>query len=200
MENINKKTIIVASANKGKLKEISEMLSEYNVIGYKSLGLDFEIEETGTTFYENAKIKATAVMQATGHAVLADDSGLCVDALNGAPGIYSARYSEDGTDENNNKLLLENLKNVATEQRTAKFVCCMVMVFPNGKEIFAEGETKGIIAEYPQGENGFGYDPLFISSDLNKCLGVASPQEKNTISHRSRALNKLIKLLREYEK
>ena len=186
-QNNQKKKLIVASANKGKLKEIAELLPDYEVIGYKTLGLDFEIEENGTTFRENAYIKAKAVMQATNLPVLADDSGICVDALNGAPGIYSARYSKEGTDEKNVEFLLENLKGVPTEKRGAKFVCAMVMLFPNGKEIFSLGETFGTITDKPYGTNGFGYDPIFISKDLNQCLGLASAKDKNSISHRGRA-------------
>lgn len=191
-----KKKLIVASANKGKLKEIAELLPDYEVIGYKTLGLNFDIEENGTSFRENAYIKAKAVMQATNLPVLADDSGICVDALNGEPGIYSARYSKEGTDEKNVEFLLENLKGVPTEKRGAKFVCAMVMLFPNGKEIYSLGETFGTITDKPYGTNGFGYDPIFISKDLNQCLGLASAEDKNSISHRGRALKGITEQLK----
>ena len=162
------------------------MMPEFIVKGYKELGLDFEIEENGTTFYENALIKAKAVSDALNLPALADDSGICVDVLDGAPGIYSARYAGDGIDEHNNQLLLKNLLN--EKNRKAKFVCCMVLYSPDGKIITATGETHGSILYAPEGDNGFGYDPIFFSDDLNKCLGVASSEEKNTISHRFRAI------------
>lgn len=186
---MEKQTIVLASGNKHKIKEIGEMLTEYNVVGYKDLGYDFEIEEDGNTFYENALIKAKAVSNALNLPALADDSGICVDALDGMPGIYSARYAGDGVDEHNNQLLLKNMEGI--ENRNAKFVCCMVFYKPNGEIITATGETHGKILYKTQGENGFGYDPLFFSDDLQKCLGVASAEEKNTISHRFRALQAL---------
>jgi XTP/dITP diphosphohydrolase len=184
-----KQTIVLASGNKHKIKEIGEMLKDYNVVGYKDLGYDFEIEEDGKTFYENALIKAKAVSNALNLPALADDSGICVEALNGMPGIYSARYAGDGIDEHNNKLLLKNME--GQTNRKAKFVCCMVFYKPNGEIITATGETHGKILCEEQGENGFGYDPLFFSDDLKKCLGIASAEEKNTISHRFRALEAL---------
>ena len=187
--NKEKQTIVLASGNKHKIKEIGEMLQDYNVVGYKDLGLDFEIEEDGKTFYENALIKAKAVSDALNLPALADDSGICVDALDGNPGIYSARYAGDGIDEHNNQLLLKNM--LGKENRKAKFVCCMVFYKPNGEIITATGETHGEIMHETQGENGFGYDPLFFSDDLKKCLGVATAEEKNTISHRFRALQAL---------
>lgn len=186
-----KQRIVLASGNAHKIKEIGQMLPEFEVVGYKDLGYDFEIEEDGTTFYENALIKAKAVATALNLPTLADDSGICVDVLNGEPGIYSARYAGDGIDEHNNQLLLKNLQGV--ENRKAKFVCCMVFYKPNGEIVTATGETHGTIMHECQGENGFGYDPLFMSDDLNKCLGIATAEEKNTISHRYRA----IKALRE---
>lgn len=184
-----KQTIVLASGNKHKIKEISEMLVDYNVVGYKDFGLDFEIEENGNSFYENALIKARAVSDALNMPALADDSGICVDALDGMPGIYSARYAGDGIDEHNNELLLKNMQKM--ENRRAKFVCCMVFYKPNGEIITATGETYGSILYDIQGVNGFGYDPLFFSDDLQKCLGVATAEEKNTISHRFRALSAL---------
>ena len=184
-----KQRIVLASGNTHKIKEIGQMLPDFEVVGYKDLGFDFEIEEDGTTFYENALIKAKAVATALNLPALADDSGICVDALDGQPGIFSARYAGDGVDEHNNELLLENMQGV--ENRKAKFVCCMVFYKPNGEIITATGETHGKIMYECQGENGFGYDPLFMSDDLNKCLGVATAEEKNTISHRFRAIQAL---------
>ena len=188
-----KKTIVLASANKGKIREISKMLPNFNVVGYKDMGLDFDIEENGTSFYENALIKAKAVSEALNLPSLADDSGLEVDSLGNAPGIYSARYSESGTDEDNNKLLLKNLEG---KERRARFVCCMVY-YDNGEIITHSGKTEGEILFSEQGTNGFGYDPLFLSYDLNKSLGVATEQEKNSISHRSRALKGIVDKLVE---
>ncbi len=184
-----KQRIVLASGNAHKIKEIGQMLPDFEVVGYKDLGFDFEIEEDGTTFYENALIKAKAVATALNLPALADDSGICVDALDGQPGIFSARYAGDGVDEHNNELLLKNMEGV--ENRKAKFVCCMVFYKPNGEIITATGETHGKIMYECQGENGFGYDPLFMSDDLNKCLGVATAEEKNTISHRFRAIQAL---------
>ncbi len=184
-----KQKLVLASGNKHKIKEISQMLPEFEVVGYKDFGYDFEIEENGKTFYENALIKAKTVSEVLSLPALADDSGICVDALNGEPGIYSARYAGDGDDNHNNELLLKNMQ--GKTNRKAKFVCCMVFYKPNGEIITATGETHGQILEQIQGENGFGYDPLFFSDDLQKCLGIASSEEKNTISHRFRAINAL---------
>ncbi len=184
-----KQKLVLASGNKHKIKEISQMLPEFEVVGYKDFGYDFEIEENGKTFYENALIKAKTVSEVLSLSALADDSGICVDALNGEPGIYSARYAGDGDDNHNNELLLKNMQ--GKTNRKAKFVCCMVFYKPNGEIITATGETHGQILEQIQGENGFGYDPLFFSDDLQKCLGIASSEEKNTISHRFRAINAL---------
>lgn len=189
----NKKKLVVASANAGKLKEIKTILSEFDVSGYKEHGIDIEIEETGTTFYENALIKAKTISEILGVPALADDSGLQVDALDGAPGVYSARYAGDGDDEHNNQLLLKNLKDV--KDRSARFVCALVYYTPEGEIISAFGETEGKILYEKQGENGFGYDPLFFSNDLNKSMGVATAEEKNSVSHRFRALNELRKKL-----
>ena len=189
------KTLVVASNNKGKLKEIKAILGGvYNVVPMAELGFNAEIEEDGATFYENALIKAKAVSLALGVDALADDSGLCVTALNGAPGIYSARYSgEHGNDKENNNLLLKNLEKVA--DRSAKFVSSVVLYTVNGEIFSGYGETNGTILFKEEGENGFGYDPLFYSIDLNKPFGIASGEEKNAVSHRYRALCDLRKKL-----
>ena len=182
------KTFVVASNNKGKLKEIKAILGgAYNVVAMAELGFTDDIVEDGATFYENALIKAKTVSKALGVDALADDSGLCVTALNGAPGIYSARYSgEHGNDKDNNNLLLKNL--AGKEDRSAKFVSSVVLYTTSGEVYHGYGETHGTILFNEQGENGFGYDPLFYSNDLNKPFGIASSQEKNAVSHRYRAL------------
>ncbi|MBQ7235653.1 MAG: RdgB/HAM1 family non-canonical purine NTP pyrophosphatase [Clostridia bacterium] len=184
-----KQRIVLASGNAHKIKEISQMLPEFEVVGYKELGFTEEIVEDGKTFYENALIKAKTVSLFLNLPALADDSGICVDALGGEPGIYSARYAGDGIDKHNNELLLKNME--GKTDRKAKFVCCMVFYKPSGEIITATGETHGEIMHGERGENGFGYDPLFYSYDLNKCLGIASAEEKNTISHRFRAISAL---------
>ena len=195
MTDKERKTLVLASGNKGKIAEIGEMLPEFSVIGYKDAGLDFEIEETGATFYENALIKAKAVSEALGLPALADDSGLCVNALSGAPGIFSARFAGDGNDEHNIDKLLKELDGV--KDRSAKFVCSLVLYYPDGKIISAEGETNGEILFERAGKNGFGYDPIFYSADLKKSLGEASSKEKNSVSHRSRALKDLKEKLKK---
>lgn len=195
MTDKERKTLVLASGNKGKIAEIGEMLPEFSVIGYKDAGLDFEIEETGATFYENALIKAKAVSEALGLPALADDSGLCVNALSGAPGIFSARFAGDGNDEHNIDKLLKELDGV--KDRSAKFVCSLVLYYPDGKIISAEGETNGEILFERAGKNGFGYDPIFYSADLKKNLGEASSKEKNSVSHRSRALKNLKEKLKK---
>ena len=182
------KTLVVASNNKGKIKEIKAILGGvYNVVTMAELGFTADIEENGSSFYENALIKAKAVSLALGVDALADDSGLCVTALNDAPGIYSAHYSgEHGNDKDNNNLLLKNLKN-ATD-RSAKFVSSVVLHTAKGEVFSGYGETHGNILYKEEGENGFGYDPLFYSNDLQKSFGVALAEEKNVVSHRYRAL------------
>lgn len=184
--------VIIASNNKHKIKEIKDILGDCfdKVFSIKEFGIDIEIEETGKTFYENALIKAKAIRKFTDKIILADDSGLVVDSLNGEPGVYSARFAGENCDyKENNKLLLERMK--GEKNRTAKFVCCMVLFFPNGKIISGIGETEGIILEEEIGKNGFGYDPIFYSNDLKKSFGIASEEEKNKISHRGRALESI---------
>ena len=181
-----KKIIVLASGNKHKVKEIRELLPEYEIISCLEAGFTGDIEENGLTFYDNALIKAKTVATALNLPALADDSGICVEALNGEPGIYSARYAGDGVDKHNNELLLKNMQ--GKENRRAKFVCCMVYYKPNGEIITASGETCGEILDKEYGQNGFGYDPLFFSYDLNKCMGLATDVEKNSVSHRFRAI------------
>lgn len=185
------KKFILASGNKGKLAEFRAMLGD--VISPKDLGINLDVEETSDTFYDNALIKARALYELTKLPALADDSGLCVDALGGAPGVFSARYS-GGDDKDNNNKLLDALKG-ATD-RSAHFECCIV--YFDGKDIIsATGRTYGVIADSLRGGGGFGYDPLFISDDLGKTFGEASEDEKNRVSHRARALSALVAQLDE---
>lgn len=189
------KTIIVATHNRSKLREISEMLPEYEIKSPSDFSLNEDIEETGKTFFENAFIKAKYVSEKLNLPALADDSGLCVNALNNAPGIMSARYAGDNKDESNNALLLKNLEGVI--DRSAEFICCMVYYKPNGEYFTETGKCEGRILLEKDGENGFGYDPLFFSKELNKSMGKASKEEKNSVSHRGKALKKIIKKIRE---
>ena len=186
--------IIAATQNKGKIREIKSIFSDFEIISMKEAGFDIEIEENGKTFEENALIKARAIAKLSSLPVLADDSGLCVDALDGRPGIYSARYAGEGaTDEQRWEKLLKELENISN--RSAKFVSNVAFVTPEGKEYTACGEVLGDIGFEPIGNNGFGYDPLFISKELGKTFAEASQEEKNSISHRKRALTKLYQII-----
>ena len=187
------KKLVVASGNKGKIKEIKNILGGiYEVIPMAELGFNDDVEETGSTFFENALIKAKTVSIALNADALADDSGLVVDALNGAPGIYSARYAgEHGNDKLNRVLLLKNLKN--EENRKAKFVSSVVLYKTDGTYLSGYGETLGTILYEEDGENGFGYDCIFKSDDLGVSFGIASFEDKNKVSHRFRALQDLYK-------
>ena len=178
------KRIVLATGNKAKLNEFRQMLTDYDVVCPRDLGIAFDVDETGETFYENALIKARALNELVGEPTIADDSGLCVDALDGGPGVRSARYSGGGDDENNAKLLAE-LKD--KPNRAAHFTSC-IAYYDGERIISAEGYTHGVIADALDGDNGFGYDPLFISDDLHKTFGRASEDEKNAVSHRARAL------------
>lgn len=192
------KTIIVASSNEHKIKEIAEIFNGYSVIGCKQLGFNGEIEETGETFFDNALIKAKTVAKALNKIVLADDSGLCVDALGGAPGVYSARYAGDGESESNIDKLLKELK--GQKNRRAKFVCCMVMCNGKGDKICTtKGETLGEILEERRGKCGFDYDPIFYSYDLKKSFGEATESEKNSVSHRARAIKNLLEQMKQFD-
>jgi len=182
------KTVVAATGNAHKLAEIRAILCEWNVISAKEAGFFGDVEETGETFAENALLKARAVCASTGIPALADDSGLCVDALGGAPGVYSARYSGGG-DAENRKLLLKNL--AGEENRRAYFASAVALVFPSGETFVAEGRTYGHILDAERGERGFGYDSLFYSDDLKKSFGEATEAEKNAVSHRGRALREL---------
>ena len=181
--------LVLASQNKKKLVEMNDILSSLGieVCSQADAGVDLEPEETGTTFEENSLIKAKAVMEASGLPAIADDSGLCVDALRGAPGVYSARYGgEDLSDEGRYRLLLENMQ--GQMPRTAQFVSVITCCFPNGDVLTARGECPGTIAFAPMGEGGFGYDPVFFVPPLKKTYAQLSPEEKNAVSHRGKAL------------
>ncbi len=185
-----KKRLVVATGNAHKLREIAEIFPDFEVLSQRQMGFDEDVEETGQTFAENAFIKARAACKALSLPVLADDSGICVDALGGRPGIYSARYSGTHGDEKANRtLLLKNLTGV--ENRAAHFTCAVALVYPDGREILVEGKTFGSILTEEEGAGGFGYDPIFFSDDLQKSFGVATAEEKNEVSHRFRALQQL---------
>ena len=183
--------LVVATGNAHKLKEIAEIFPQFDVVSQKQMGFGEDIEETGETFLENALIKARAASKALNCIALADDSGICVNALGGAPGVYSARYSgEHGNDAENRAMLLKNLEGV--QDRSAYFESAVALDFPDGNEIVAHGRTHGTILYQEEGTGGFGYDSLFESVDLKKSFGVASAQEKNSVSHRFRALSNLL--------
>ena len=189
------KKIIIASNNDHKIKEIKEILSEFKfeILSLKEANINIDVEETGSTFSENAYIKASEISKiADGNMVLADDSGLAVESLNGAPGVFSARFAGvHGNDLKNNEKLLYLLDGASEENRKAKFVCAMVLIVNEDKIIKVQGEVDGIITSKFLGEEGFGYDPLFYVKQYNKTFAQMSADEKNSISHRGRALNKL---------
>ncbi|MDE5721401.1 MAG: RdgB/HAM1 family non-canonical purine NTP pyrophosphatase [Clostridia bacterium] len=186
------KKIAVASGNEGKIREIREIFTGVEIVSMKELGFDGDIDETGKSFKENAKIKAKFIAEKFKVATLADDSGLCVEALHGAPGIYSARFSGEG-DKANRDLLLKRLHGIV--DRKAYFESAVCLYLPNGKTYFGEGRTYGNILQEEIGTNGFGYDCVFFSDDLKKSFGLASAEEKNSVSHRYRALCDLRKKL-----
>ena len=186
--------LLIATANEGKAKEFSELLKPLKINVKPIYEFDknfFMPEETGETFEENAKIKAESVYMATKMATLADDSGLQVDALNGAPGVYSARYAgENASDEEKIEKLLSEMKGVPKEKRTARFVCVICCILPGGEKVFSRGECEGLISNEKLGESGFGYDPIFLTSN-KKTFAELSFEEKNKISHRGIALREL---------
>ena len=192
--------LVLASQNKGKLKEMQKILADLGVevVLQSELGINVDVEETGTTFAENSMLKAKAVMEASGLPAIADDSGLCVDWLNGAPGVYSARYGGLDSDEARYRLLLENLRGATN--RAAHFHTDIVCCFPNGDVLQAEGDCHGTIAYAPAGDGGFGYDPIFFVPQLRKTFSQLTADEKNEISHRGTALRAFAVKLREYLK
>lgn len=193
--------VVLASKNKHKLVEISKITEKFGIdlVLQSELGVDIDVEETGTTFEENSLLKAEAVMQATGLPALADDSGIAVDALNGEPGIYSARYGFDESldDWGRLELLLKNTEHVPDGQRQAQFVCVISFVTPDGQVIQARGEIHGELTREPAGENGFGYDPIFYYPPLGKTTAELSPEEKNQVSHRANALKLFYEKMKE---
>lgn len=188
--------IILATKNQGKVREMADIMGKFGitVISQKDAGIDVEVEETGSTFEENAEIKARAVSMLCSSPVLADDSGLCIEALGGKPGIYSARYGGEKLPYPEKiKSILMEIEDA--ENRDAYFECAMVLVFPDGKKISATGRVCGSILKEPKGTGGFGYDSIFYSPELEKSFGEATEEEKNMISHRGRALEELCDIL-----
>lgn len=185
------KKLIFATGNENKMKEIRMILGDldYEILSMKEAGIDVDIVEDGKTFEENAIIKATAISKLSGCLVLADDSGLEVDYMDKMPGIYSARWmGEDTSYRIKNKAIIDKLEGVPDEKRTARFVCAIAAAFPDGRVVTKRGTIEGIIGYEERGENGFGYDPIFFLPEYGKTTAELSPEEKNQISHRGRAL------------
>lgn len=198
-----KKKIIFATGNEGKMKEVRMILkdSNFEILSLKEAGIKADIIENGITFEENAIIKAKEIAKMTDAIVLADDSGLEIDFLNKEPGIYSARYlGEDTSYHIKNKTLLQRLENVPMEKRTARFVCAIAAVFPDGTLRTTEGTMEGRIGYEEKGENGFGYDPIFFLSEYQCTTAQLSPEQKNEASHRGKALRKMKRILEETRK
>ena len=192
------KRLIFATGNENKMKEIRMILADcgYEILSMKEAGIDVDIVEDGKTFEENAVIKATAIAKIAGCVVLADDSGLEVDAMDKAPGIYSARWQGEDTPYTiKNQIIIDNLKDVPEEKRTARFVCAIAAAFPDGRVETRRGTIEGVIAHEIAGENGFGYDPIFYVPEYGKTTAELSPEEKNEISHRGKALRMIREVL-----
>ena len=192
------KSIILASNNKDKVKEVKEILKEYDIISMKEAGIDVDIEENGTTFEENALIKARAIMKLTGQITMADDSGLEIDYLNKAPGVYSARFmGHDTSYDIKNRILLDRLEGVPDDERTARFVCAVAAVFPDGTTSVVRETIEGQIGHEIVGANGFGYDPIFYVPEFGCTTAEMTPEQKNKLSHRGKALRAIKILLEE---
>lgn len=192
--------LIAATKNKGKLEEIAQLLAQFpcKVVSMAEAGIEDDIDESGSTFEENALIKAKSVWKATGEIVIADDSGLEVDYLDGAPGVYSARYAGEGaTDADRNRKLLDALSGVPADKRTGRFVCAIAVVFPNGSSLIVRGTCEGYIGFEPAGSNGFGYDPLFYIPEIGLTIAQMEADMKNNISHRGNALRKMVEELEQ---
>ena len=192
---------VLATHNPGKIQEMQAILSQLGVevVSPAELGVDVDVEETGETFAENAMLKAKAICAAAGLPAIADDSGLCVDALNGGPGVYSARYGGEGLDDaGRTALLLQNMRGQTT--RAAHFACAIACAFPNGDTLTAEGRCDGAVAFAPMGQGGFGYDPVFLVPEKAKTFSQMTAEEKNEISHRGRALRTFSEKLATYLK
>lgn len=198
IRKVKNNRLIIATKNTGKLKEFAELLSHlpYDIVSMVDAGIEGDIEETGTTFEENALIKAKSVWKMTGETVIADDSGLEVDILNGAPGIYSARYAGEGaTDEDKNRKLLHALEGTPADKRTARFVCAIAVIFPDGGSFTVRGTCEGYIATEPAGYYGFGYDPLLYVPEFGLTIAQMEAGLKNSISHRGNAIRKMVEIL-----
>lgn len=194
------KRIIFATSNEGKMKEIRMILADKNieVVSLKEAGITADIEETGTTFEENAIIKAKAIMELTGEIVLSDDSGLEVDYMDKAPGVYSARFmGEDTSYDIKNQYIIDQLKEAKEEERTARFVCVIACAFPSGEIVTRRGTIEGVIAHEIVGTNGFGYDPIFYIPEYGCTTAELSSEQKNEISHRGKALKAMKEVLSE---
>ena len=188
--------LIIASNNKHKIREIKEILGGKfdEIVSLRESGIDHETVEDGKTFAENAYKKAREIAEISGEASLADDSGICIDALDGAPGIFSARFAgEHGNDEANNKLVLEKL--AGKSNRSAHYTCAISLVYPDGTHVSSEGYMYGDITESPRGEGGFGYDPLFVLKGESRTVAEMTEEEKNAVSHRRRALDAILEKL-----
>ena len=188
--------LIIASNNAHKIKEIKKILGTHfdEILSLKDAKIEHETVEDGETFMENARKKAREIANISGECALADDSGICVDFLSGAPGIFSARFAgEHGNDQKNNELLLSKLEN--TEDRSAHYTAAISLCYPDGKLLEAEGYLYGKIIRTPRGDGGFGYDPIFVPSGETRTVAEMTDEEKNKISHRASALNKLLSLL-----
>ncbi|MBD8032217.1 MULTISPECIES: XTP/dITP diphosphatase [Solibacillus] len=196
------KQVVIATKNKGKAKDFEALFEPfgYKVVTMFDVAPDVEIEETGTTFEENAILKAETLANLLGQMVIADDSGLAIDALNGEPGVYSARYAGDHDDEANMVKVLKNMKDVPEEQRTARFCCALAIAGPNMETKTVFGTCEGVIAHEKKGTNGFGYDPIFYVPALEKHMAELSAEEKGAISHRGNAIRKLALQLAEFLK
>lgn len=193
-------TIVFATKNKGKIKEINAILAdmEVNVVSMEEAGITLDVVEDGKTFEENAMKKALQVMEACGKITLSDDSGLEIDAMGKAPGVYSARFmGEDTPYPERFRAIFETLEGVPEEKRTARFVSCIAAAFPDGRRITSYDTVEGVIGWEAKGENGFGYDPIFYVPEKGKYMAELSPEEKNAISHRGKALRKMKELLRK---
>lgn len=192
--------VLLATQNQGKVKELQELLADaqVEVLSLRDIGNWEEVEETGSTFAENAALKARAAAERTGYISIADDSGLEVDALEGAPGVYSARFAgEPKDDERNNDKLLKLLADIPEDERTGRFRCALVIATPEGKEYFTEGTAEGKILRTRRGQGGFGYDPLFFMPDFGRTMAELTMSQKNKLSHRAQAFQKAIPILKE---
>lgn len=193
-------TIVLASNNQHKIKEFKEIMKDYNIVTMAEVGFTDDIVEDGDTFLANSTIKSQTIAKYLkeknlNYMVMADDSGLCVDALNGDPGVYSARYAGEHTQQANRDKLLANLKDVEDPNRTARFKCVITLLKPDGTMLVGEGKVEGKILKQETGDTSFGYDCLFYSNELKKCFGQATETEKNSVSHRGRAIADLLKKL-----